>query len=94
MEECAKGNWKPLKLSRDGPPISHLFFADDLVLFAEAGTDQVELIRDCLRRLCLASGHKVNPSQSKVFCSANVHFNRARELSQCLGIGITADLGN
>ncbi|KAE8693055.1 hypothetical protein F3Y22_tig00110819pilonHSYRG00250 [Hibiscus syriacus] len=34
------GQWKPIHLCRNGPNLSHLFFADDLVLFAEASIEQ------------------------------------------------------
>lgn len=27
------GNWSPIRLARDGPPLFHLLFADNLVLF-------------------------------------------------------------
>lgn len=30
------GIWKPMKAGRHGPSISHLIFADDLLVFAEA----------------------------------------------------------
>lgn len=35
--------WKPVKASRSGPFLSHFFFADDLVLFAEASIEQVQV---------------------------------------------------
>ena len=48
--------WKPNSLSRGGPKLSHLCFADDLILFAEASVTQVRVIRKVLERLCVASG--------------------------------------
>ncbi|KAI9079653.1 hypothetical protein K1719_038274 [Acacia pycnantha] len=39
------------------------------------------------------SGLKVNLAKSKAYYSRNVCFNRAMELSQSMGIGITADVG-
>ena len=38
------GNWKPIRLAKHGTPLTHLFFADDLLLFAEASLDQANTI--------------------------------------------------
>lgn len=36
--EVSLGRWNPLKISRNGPKLSHLFSADNLTLFATADT--------------------------------------------------------
>ena len=35
-EKCNMKTWQPVKASQSGPEFSHLFFADDLILFAKA----------------------------------------------------------
>ncbi|XP_028778309.1 uncharacterized protein LOC114734823 [Neltuma alba] len=93
LEECSMGRWRPLRFNNEAPPISHLFFADDLLLFTEASTRQVEEVKRIMKRFCLFSGHRINLEKSKAFFSRNVNINRALTLSQKLGIGITPDLG-
>ena len=60
-KESRLGHWKPVQVSRGGPKISHLMFADDVVLFVEGTLEQAQIIRGCLNRFCAASGQKINP---------------------------------
>lgn len=91
--ECEVKRWKPLRLRRTGPPLSHLFFTDDLILFFEANIEQMRDIKGIMSSFCRVSGHRINLSKSKMFCSKNVHHSRAMELSRELGVGLTGDLG-
>ncbi|KAL6125131.1 hypothetical protein ACLB2K_073191 [Fragaria x ananassa] len=50
------GYWKAVKASQSGPKISHLFFADDLILFTEASSLQASLHKTCLDNFCALSG--------------------------------------
>lgn len=74
MIDCSMGvgDWKPICLSRGGPKLSHVCFADDLILFAEASVAQIKVIRRVLERFCVASGQKVSLEKSKMFFSSNV----------------------
>ena len=40
--------WKPVNISRGGPEISHIFFADDLILFGKATIHQAKTMKECL----------------------------------------------
>lgn len=88
-EAIIMGNWKPIRAGRDGPTLSNLFFADDIVLFAEASVEQASLIRACLDRFCNASGQKA----SLPYFSKNVEMDVQTEIGESLGMEITSDLG-
>lgn len=85
--------WKPISLSRGRPKISHICFADDLILFAEASVAQIRVIRRVLERFCVASGQKVSLEKSKIFFSENVHRDLEQLISVESGIKSTKDLG-
>nr|WMB96821.1 reverse transcriptase [Solanum melongena]WMB96869.1 reverse transcriptase [Solanum melongena]WMB97044.1 reverse transcriptase [Solanum aethiopicum] len=76
-----------------GPCISHLFFADDLMLFAEASHDQMELIKHCIGDFSEASGLMISPAKSKLFVSPNVCHQVASSLSNLVGFPLTRNLG-
>lgn len=59
-EEVRQGNWKPIEVTRSGPSISHVCFADDIMLFGEASEAQLNTMMRVLDTFCLASGSKVS----------------------------------
>ena len=46
IEKCIKKRWIPMKASRENIGISHLFFMDDLMLFAKVSEKGSEAIKD------------------------------------------------
>ena len=89
----ARKEWKPIGLSQRGPKLSHVCFADDLILSAEASVAQVRVIRRMLESFCLASGQKVSLEKSKIFFSSNVSRDMERLISVESGIESTKELG-
>ncbi|CAL1405408.1 unnamed protein product [Linum trigynum] len=85
--------WKPITLTKDGPKLSHLFFADDLILFAEAEGGQIDVIRSCLEEFCASSGQRVNFNKSAMYVSPNIRRDKAQRLGERAGITLTNDLG-
>lgn len=85
----AEKKWRPIRLSRGGPQLSHVCFADDLILFAEASVAQIKVIRSILERFCSASGQKVSLEKSKIFFSDNVSRDLERQISVESGIKST-----
>lgn len=67
---------------RSSPKVSHLFFADDLLLFAVVGIDQVCCIKESLGLFCDSSGQKINFTKSLLFVSPNIVEQRAKHLSK------------
>ena len=93
MKKVAKQRWSPLSLGRSGPPLSHLFFGDDLVLFDSTFVAQTNLIKVVLVDFCLSSGHKVSSQKFKIFFSSNVNSSSRDWICDTLGFNETDDLG-
>ncbi|XP_057760081.1 uncharacterized protein LOC130980412 [Arachis stenosperma] len=85
--------WNPISLSRDGPKLSHLCFADDMILFAEASMEQADVIKKVLEAFCNSSGQRVNNEKTRVFFSNNINHNIREGVSEVLQFSRTNDLG-
>lgn len=65
-------HWQPIKIGRIGTPISHLLFADDIILMAKADIMNANSIISIVNTLARQSGQNINFNKSFVFLSPNV----------------------
>ncbi|CAA0810912.1 DNAse I-like superfamily protein, partial [Striga hermonthica] len=71
LHSISSGLLKGMKISRNGPLLSHLLFADDSLLFCKAGVDQAGIIISILEQYRLFTGQTVNLNKSAIFFSKN-----------------------
>ena len=74
-------------------PLSHLFFADDLLLLAYAAMDQVKTVKEVLNDFCDCSGQIMSNAKTLVYFSKNVSNKEAKQFGEALGYTVTSNLG-
>nr|XP_027122295.1 uncharacterized protein LOC113739247 [Coffea arabica] len=65
-----------MKISRNGSSLTHLFFADDSLVFCKADRDEANELCQILRKYEKASGQVINLEKSSVFFSSNDSISR------------------
>jgi hypothetical protein len=88
-----EGKWRPMQAGRNGPRISHLMFADDLILFAEANVDQINVVLNVLNQFCHLSGQQVSHEKTSIMFSKNVCPNIKENLVMQSGFNEASSLG-
>ena len=91
-KECIAKRWSPLKASRDNVEISHLFFVDDLMLFAKVSEKGSEIIKDVLDTFCEESWQKVSYEKSRIYFTPYVPSTLKDKVYENLGIHATTNL--
>lgn len=87
------GIWCPLKFGRGGPSVSHLLFADDILLITKALLSNAQVLVDILERFGSCSGQTINRAKSSVLFSPNTPPGVAAAISSLLGIPEAHNLG-
>lgn len=93
MKLSNEGDGVQFLLSKDTPPITHLFFADDIILFAEANITTIQCINDVLSYFCKISSQRINTDKSKVWFSPNTQKSISKKLSAFMNLKPTDNLG-
>ena len=73
-------------LCKYGPKISHLFFADDSLLFCRARMDDVLKIQEILGKYEVALGQKINSEKTTIFFSKNVPMSTKEQVQNLLRV--------
>ena len=76
----SEGHLRGVSICRNGPRVSHLFFADDSVLFCRATKAECQIILDVLSIYEKGSGQKINKDKTCIFFSSNTE----PELQTCI----------
>lgn len=69
--------------SKRGPRLSHLFFANDSLLFCKANSMEWRRLTQILGRYEMASGQKLNKEKTSIFFSHNTSQSKREEIT-CL----------
>ncbi|XP_061342057.1 uncharacterized protein LOC133288347 [Gastrolobium bilobum] len=93
MDEVDRKAWHPIRAGRAGPQISHLMFADDIILFAEASLSQMECITGCLEKFSRMSGQCVSMEKSCIYFSKNTTQEIVSTLADASGFKVVKGIG-
>ncbi|XP_061339878.1 uncharacterized protein LOC133286473 [Gastrolobium bilobum] len=93
MDEVEAKHWRPIKAGKSGPYISHLMFADDVILFAEASLSQLESITHCLEKFSKMSGQCVSVEKSCIYFSRNAPQEVVDSVTSISGFKKVSNLG-
>ena len=74
-----------ISICRGGPRVSHLFFADDSIIFCRASSDECEALQNLLLLYENASGQKVNGDKTALFFSHNTPQDRRTSITSLFG---------
>ncbi|CAH9085655.1 unnamed protein product [Cuscuta epithymum] len=91
--EVDADRWKPIRVGKPGISISHLFFADDLMLFGTASREQIEVMMQIMETFSFRSGLEINKDKSRVYLSPNIDGGTRSSLQNLSGIKPTTYLG-
>ncbi|CAO2842007.1 unnamed protein product [Amaranthus hypochondriacus] len=89
-----RGQWKPFSLKGNKASISHLMFADDLLLFGVPNIDTLLSFKDVLQEFSSESGLSANPQKCTIYFSNNSPSDIRKAISDLLTIPISNCLGS
>lgn len=81
-----EGHIKGVAISRYSPRVSHLFFADDSVLFCRVVEAECQRVLDILAIYERGTSQKINKEKTNIFFSSNTIQQTQSRIQQLLGV--------
>lgn len=74
-----------VSICRGGPTISHLFFADDSIIFCKVTSEDCDALQKVLNTYELASGQQLNRAKTSLFFSPNTDVGLQEDIKARFG---------
>lgn len=84
-KEEDEGRIQGIKVSRGAPAISHLLYADDILVACKANTQNASSVAQLFKTYNVWSGQEVSTEKSRIFFSANTPRIMERVIKDFLG---------
>ena len=83
-KEFEEKNISGVKASICAPPVTHVMYADDILLFSKATRSNATAIMNCIQKYCRWSGQSLNNMKSGVFFSNQIDRDKRRAIKHVL----------
>ena len=83
-----------MSLCRDGPKVTHLFFADNSLLFCQANNQDCNAMLELLDKYEMASRWQINREKTQLFFSSNTDQHTQTSIKNRLGGCLYSYLNN
>ncbi|KAI0524441.1 hypothetical protein KFK09_003810 [Dendrobium nobile] len=77
---------------QQGPRITHLLYADDVLIFSHATSSLAKLMKKIVEDFCNWSGQRVNLNKSQILFGKNVRKKMRKKITNLLGIKMVKEM--
>lgn len=89
----ADGLLSGVKVSRTSPKVTHLMYADDVVIYRKKTVHEAAVVRDILQKYFACTGQELNWSKSSIHFSTNVPLPSRRQICRELAMTECTHIG-
>ncbi|XP_074314409.1 uncharacterized protein LOC141649624 [Silene latifolia] len=89
--ECERGAIHGIRVAPQAPVVTHLFFADDSIIFVKANVREAQRVMEVLHRYEVASGQLVSKEKTTVSFSRGTEERRRLAVEAVLGVRVVAE---
>ncbi|XP_074278676.1 uncharacterized protein LOC141602272 [Silene latifolia] len=89
--ECERGGIHGIRVAPQAPVVSHLFFADDSIIFVKANVREAKCVMGILQMYEKASGQLVSKEKTTVSFSKGTEERRRLAVEAVLGVRVVAE---
>ncbi|KAI0502664.1 hypothetical protein KFK09_017620 [Dendrobium nobile] len=81
-----------IRISSNSQKISHILFANDILLFMEAKVSSMKKVREIVEGYCKWTGQNINYHKSSFVCGSSVERRRKVQISRFMGIKLVEEI--